>query len=175
MPKILVIAYSHTGTCGRVAQLLCEQQQWPLAEVTDLRPRAGVLGTWRCVADSLLRRRPAICYAGPDPSRFDALVLVAPIWMSRLAGPMRSFVASRRSALPPLAVVSVMGRVGAYNAVAEVARLTGRQPLLGTAVAARSVEDGSCAEVLQAFGDGLREATAGFVVVRAPMWSPYAA
>lgn len=46
----------------------------------------------RRVLDSLLRRRPGIRYQGPDPADFRAVVLVSPIWMYRLAGPMRSFV-----------------------------------------------------------------------------------
>jgi multimeric flavodoxin WrbA len=175
MPKILVVTYSHTGTCRRLAQLLCEQQQWPMAEVSDLHPRSGVAGTWRCIADSLLRRRPAIRYAGPDPLGFDALVLVAPIWVSQLAGPMRSFVAARGTSLPPLGVVSVMGRVGGYNAVAEIARLAGKAPMLSTAILARSVDDGSCASLLQAFGDALRVAQAKSQAVRASMLSPEAA
>ena len=93
MNNILVIVYSYTGTSRRVAELLCSQQNWQLASVTEASPRSGVPGTWRCIFDSFFRRQPAIHYDGPPPSDFDAVVLVSPIWMLQLTGPMRSFVA----------------------------------------------------------------------------------
>ena len=109
MSTVLVIMYSYTGTSRRLAAQLCSQQGWPMAEIFDARPRAGVAGIWRCLLDSWLRREPAIRYLGPPPDDFDAVVLIAPIWAQQLAGPMRSFVASRRASLPRVAVVPVMG------------------------------------------------------------------
>lgn len=41
MSNILVVVYSHTGTSHRVAELLCSQQDWPMAEILDARPRRG--------------------------------------------------------------------------------------------------------------------------------------
>jgi hypothetical protein len=171
MSKILVVVYSHTGTCRRLTELLCNQQGWPMAEITDARPRSGALGMWRCLLDSWLRRQPPIQYRGLPPDDFDAVVLVAPIWAQRLAGPMRTFVASRRERLPDVAVVPVMGGSGAPNAIAEVGRLLGRAPILSAAFTAREVDDGSCAARLQIFGDGVRAARAA-VVTRPSIWSP---
>lgn len=66
-----------------------QQQSWPVGAVLELRPRAGAWGTLRCVLDSLLRRRPSVRYLGPPIEEFDSVILVAPIWLGRLAGPMR--------------------------------------------------------------------------------------
>jgi len=173
--KILVVTYSYTGTCRQLAQWLCSAQDWPLVEVTEAKPRSGVLGTWRCVIDSLLYRRPEIRYEGPSLREFKAVVLVAPIWAYRLASPMRSFVASRRDELPDVAVVSAMGGRGAPNAVAEIGRLLGRSPILSTAFTAREIEDGSCAARLQAFGKAVQAAEEGPSAVRPATWSPQTA
>mgnify|MGYP001550631777 CR=1 FL=1 len=174
MSKILVVVYSYTGTCRRLAELLCDEQGWPIAEVTDARPRSGALGTWRCLLDSWLRRQPPIHYTGLPPDDFDAVVLVAPIWAYRLAGPMRTFVASRRGHLPEVAVAPVMGGSGASNAITEIGHLLGRVPILSAAFTAREVEDGSCAARLRAFGDGVRAAQAADVT-RPAIWSPQTA
>ena len=101
------------------------------------------------------------------------MVLVAPIWAYRLAGPMRSFVAMRHADLPRFAVVSVMDSRGAANAVAEIAR--GRSPLLSAAFVTREVEDGSCAARLRAFGQAVCAAAMDREPVRAAVWSPKAA
>jgi len=175
MSRILVVFYSYTGTGRRLARLLATQQHWPLGEVRELRPRSGTTATWRCVLDSLLRRRPAIRYEGPALRNFDVVVLIAPIWVGQLASPMRSFVAELRTALPEVAVLSVMGSVGAPAAAAEIARWTRETPLLAGAFTSREVDDGSCAIRLQAFGDAIRTLGDASVATRPTFWSPQAA
>ena len=174
MSKVLVIFYSYTGTARRLATLLCAQQGWPGAEVIERRAHGGARGTWRCVLDSLLRRCPDFAYRGPAPEGFDAVVLIAPIWVGRLASPMRSFVRDRPAALPEIAVLSVMGSRGAPAAAAEIARLTGRAPLLSGAFTTREVADGSCAGRLQAFADAVRQAEKPALPVPPRLWSTQA-
>ena len=156
MDSILVVCYSYTGVSRRAAQLLCSQEGWQLGTITDKHPR----GTFRCILDSLLRRHPEVRYEGPDPGSFRTVVLISPIWMYRLAGPMRSFVSTHREALRRVAVISTMGSAGASNAVAEIAGLLGRPPVLSAAFTQRSLEDGSSTSDLLAFGERLLPAAA---------------
>ena len=174
MSKVLVVVYSHTGTSLAVARLLCSQQGWRLAEIRDERPRRGTLGHCRCLLDSVLRRHPAIRYDGPPPKEFDAVVLVSPIWVLRMASPMRSFVSQRREDLPDVAVVSVMGGEGAPNASAEVDQIIRRAPILSTAFTQREVDDGSYAARLQAFGIAVRASAESKQIVRPVVLSPQA-
>jgi hypothetical protein len=174
MNKILVVVYSYTGTSRRVADLLCSQQGWPMAEIVATRPRAGVLGNLQCLLDSVFRRHPPIRYEGPHTRDFDAVVLVSPIWGERLAGPMRSFVRTRRNHMPDVAVVSVMGGHGAPNAVAEISHLIGRSPILDAAFTTREVESGSFATRLEAFGTAVRKAEGAQSTVRPADLSPQA-
>ncbi|WP_332824723.1 flavodoxin family protein [Ramlibacter sp.] len=168
MDSILVVCYSHTGVSRRAAELLSSHHGWPLGEVTEV----GARGTWRCVLDSLLRRRPEIRYQGPDPADFRTIVLVAPVWMYRLAGPMRSFVARERDAMRRVAVVSTMNSGGASNAVAEVARmLAGGVVIDAAAFTAREIEDGSGTARLLAFGDALQPGSRTSPPARQPAWT----
>lgn len=160
MDSILVVCYSCTGTTRRLAQLLCSHHGWPLGEIRDEHPRAGAGGTWRCFMDSMLRRHPPVRYAGPDPQDFHTVVLMSPIWVYRLAGPMRSFIASNRDALRRVAVISTMGSAGASNAVAEIAHVLGRPPILTDAFTTREIEDGSGTARLLAFGERLQPGSA---------------
>jgi hypothetical protein len=159
MRNILVVVYSWTGTSHRVAEALAASRHWPLAEISDARAGRTVL---RCIVDSLLRRRPAIRYDGPDPGGFDAVVLVAPIWAGRLAGPMRSFVGARATSLPPaVVVVSVMDSSGAPAALVEVAQLLRRAPLLDAAFTRREVDGDACAARLDALAQNIETALKG--------------
>ena len=158
MSRILVVSYSWTGTCTLLAKLMCSQQPgWQFAQIQLERPRNGRAGYWRCVLDSLLRLRPAIRYDGPFPQEFDVVVLVSPIWAFGLAGPMRSFVSTRRDHLPDVAVISVMGGAGARNAVREIERIIGRPSVMNTAFTMQEVEEGHSGIGLRSFGDALRE------------------
>jgi len=168
MDSILVVCYSCTGTTRRLAQLLCSQHGWPLGEVVEEHSRAGAAGTLRSVLDSLLRRHPAVRYEGPEPEDFHTVVLMSPIWMYRLAGPMRSFVAAHREALRRVAVVLTMGSGGASNAVAEIAHVLGHAPILVGAFKTKEVEDGSGTGRLLAFGDELLPPSARGQVVFQP-------
>lgn len=175
MNQILVVPYSYTGTSLRLAQWLCGLQGWALGRIEEIAPRNGAMGNLSCVVDSLLRRRPEIEYLGPPPDQFDAVVLVSPIWMNRLASPMHSFVARYGGQLPDIAVVSVMGGKGAPNAAAEIGALAHRSPLLSTAFTQREVEDGSCSPRLQAFAAALLKARGQPGAQRPAEWSPRAA
>ena len=157
MRQMLVVVYSYTGTSRRVAQRLAAELGWPIGEVIDAKPRSGWL---RCVLDSVFRRKPAILYAGPDPSAFDAVVLVAPIWVEGLSAPMRTFVATHAAKLREFAVVSVMGSKGAPNAVAEISRLLGRAPLLHTALKRRELDDDDVVARIGVFARAVERARA---------------
>jgi hypothetical protein len=175
MDKVLVVTYSHTGTSLRLAQWLCGLRGWALGRIEEAAPRHGPMGTFACVLDSLLHRRPAIEYIGPPPGQFDAVVLVSPIWVGRLAGPMRSFVTRYQNQLPDIAVVSVMGGSGAPNAVAEIGTLARRAPLLSAAFTQREVEDGTCSQRLQAFAEDFVKAEGKAGGQRPAEWTPRAA
>jgi flavodoxin len=172
MDSILVVFYSYTGTCRAAAELLCAQLGWPRGEILETHSRAGASGTVRAIVDTFLRRSPPISYDGPDPSRYDAVVLVSPVWAGGLASPMRSFVAQYGASLKKYAVLNVMGHVGGTNAAAEIERTLGRSPLLAATFRTREVEDGSCALALQAFGQALRQSTSGAAATSGDRWLP---
>ena len=159
MNSTLVVFYSYSGTCRRAAQLLASHHGWPLAEIRDARPRAGSMGDLRCVLDSLLQRRPAIRYEGAAPADFDVVVIVSPIWASRMAGPMRSFLAENAGRLRRLAQVTIMNSAGAPNAVEEATRLLQRAPVLTAEFLTREIQDGSGTTRLLAFGESLASAS----------------
>ncbi len=172
MDSILVVCYSHTGTSRRVAQLLCSHHGWPLGEISEVKPSRG---SWRCVLDSLLRRRPGIRYQGPDPADFRTVVLVSPIWMYRLAGPMRSFVAGHKNALKRVAVIQTMNSAGATNAFGEIAHLLGHGVVDAIACKAGEIEVGSGTDRLLAFADALQPGSTATQPVRHRAWTEPAA
>jgi hypothetical protein len=172
MEHVLVVCYSYTGVSRRAAQLLCSHRGWPLGEISDVHAR----GSWRCVLDSLLRRQPEISYMGPEPASFDTVVLVAPIWMYRLAGPMRTFVAREKDVLRHVAVVCTMNSGGASNAFAEIAHLLGPGAVIrAAAFTSREIEDGSGTSRLLELGEALQPGATARTGAQQPAWTAPAA
>lgn len=156
MDSMLVVCYSYTGTARRVAQLLASHRGWPLGEIADPQPR----GLVRCVLDSLLHRHPRITYRGPDPGDFRCVVLVTPVWMNRLPGPMRSFLVQHRQHLHRVAVIVAQHASGAGKVFAEVTRILGHAPIAKAAFLQTEIEDGSATGPLLAFGNALQPPSA---------------
>ena len=156
MDSTLIVFYSYTGNSREVARLLSAQKGWPVGEVVETAPRpGGGAGYFTCLLDSMFARSPAVRYVGPEPSDFAQVVLVAPVWLLRLAGPMRSFVREHRGEFKHVAMITTMGSRGGSNAAAQVARILGRDPVLAETITEREVQDGSCAARLEAFGSAL--------------------
>lgn len=155
MSKVLVVSYSYTGTSRRLAQMLAHLEGRPLGEVFEIRPRQGGAGTWRCALDSLLLRRPRVRYDGPPLTDYHAVVLVGPVWVSRLAGPMRSFMAWQRDSLRDVALISTQGGHARTSVVNEASRLLGRQPVISTSFLSQEAGTVACAKRLESFATAL--------------------
>lgn len=172
--QTLVVFYSHTDMSRRVARMLSSEFGWATGEISDRHARVGAAGAFRCVLDTLLLLRPAIRYEGPDPRDFDSVVCVAPIWLSRMAAPMRTFIEAQASRMRRVAVISVMGHRGSSCAAAEADRLMGYAPALSASFMAREVGDGSYAPRLAAFGRAVRATRDIWPIERPRNWVPSA-
>ena len=113
-----------------------------------------------------MHRHPQIDYTGPPPNEYDAVVLVAPVWASRLAGPVRSFVSLMRERLPDLALISVTHNWGVHEVIAELGALMGSFPVVSTTFTPHEVNYPSCAMRLQAFGNAVRIAENSPILIR---------
>jgi flavodoxin len=169
MSEILVISYSNTGTSRRLAQMLCKQQGWPMAEISEIQPRCGFSGQLSCLLDSWMRRRPPICYSGPPPNEYDAVVLVAPVWSWRLAGPVRSFLKLMNEQLPDLAMISVTQSFRTFDVISELNSLIGYFPVLSTTFTPDEINDESCLARLKIFGKATEAAEHSQILIQQPL------
>ena len=152
MEPVLVVVYSQGGVSMRLARTLAWQCGCQLGQVVDLRPREGLPGLLRSVYETALRASPPVGYRGPNPADFRTVVVVSPLWMLRIASPMRTFL--RQEAMRLGRIVLVTTSIEPHDPVdpaAEIGRLTGRPPLLCASFARGEVLRG-CAGRLARFG-----------------------
>lgn len=126
MKRVLIVFYSRTGYTASLAGEIASMTGWDIEEIKDVHPRGGNWGAVRCVIDALLWRRPGIRGGSKDPSAYDLVIFAAPVWMERLAAPMRSYILEHQGQFKSVAYACTYGGRGAENAGATVAKLAGR-------------------------------------------------
>ncbi|SDD82299.1 Flavodoxin [Cupriavidus sp. YR651] len=155
MPDNVIVYYSRTGTTRQVAEDLASRTGWPLAEIQDVRSRAGLSGDLRCVLDNLFRRRPAYRYNGQSLATCKSVVVLAPVWVGHVAAPLRSFLHDQAPFQGRLAAVCVMAARGGFNAAEEIAQASGKLPQPTLVVLQRDVASGAAAQELSGFVENL--------------------
>lgn len=148
---VLLVYYSRTGTTRAVAEQLASLAGWQTGEVVDQPARAGASGDWRCILDNVLRRRADYVYQGPPLTDFSHIVLMAPVWVSRLAAPMRTFLVDHAPFPRRVSAVCTMASHGGFRAVEEISELTGQIPSPVLVLRQQDVLDGLPAHLLEDF------------------------
>jgi hypothetical protein len=93
----LILYYSLTGTTRLVAAELGSAFGCERLELTSMRERTGL---WKvnCVIDQLFDRDDLPGPVTLDASQYNPIIIACPIWIHRLASPMRTFLGHRRLA-----------------------------------------------------------------------------
>lgn len=107
------------------------------------------------MVDSLFRRRPAYRYYGPPLTNCRSAVVLAPVWIGRLAAPMRSFLQDQMPFSARLAAVCVMASRGGFDAAAEVALTCEKPPRPTLVLLQRDITSGKAIKDLSAFSESL--------------------
>lgn len=137
--RTLVAYYSMTGHTRQLA----EEIRSRLGPGTDIeiirepRERRGALGLLGAMVHAVARSAPALMPARFPPGAHDLLVLGGPIWVGRMAAPVRTYARSHGASAPRIALFCTQGGHGAATAFSEMERICGR-----TAVAALAVDGG---------------------------------
>jgi len=124
--KTLIVCYSFTGNnqalCGRLQRLLnCDSYR-----IMDIKRR-----TWLTILlDLLFNRMPKIQEGSPDISKYEKIILLAPVWNAHVATPMKSFIKREKVNLRAYAFISVCGGRPGQEAKLrqELTKLAGKAP-----------------------------------------------
>jgi hypothetical protein len=156
--RVLIALYSRSGRTRAMAQALGEALDAPVVEITDARARIrGVAGFVEATFGALLGRLPALAVGAPDPSRYDLVIAAAPVWLGRLANPMRSWLAQNHGRITRLVVMATSGSGklpgGAW---ADAAKISGAPLLTSACIGEARIDDGHGLELVRQFAGELR-------------------
>lgn len=100
-----IVYYSLNGTTEKIARQLAGKLDIPLYRIEDVSPRKGIFGFMRSGFESTFRICPKIRPIDdyqPDPEQ---VILLSPIWASRICSPMRTFCRQYAGKLPSFSLI----------------------------------------------------------------------
>lgn len=133
----LVVYYSRTGHNAQMAEQLHAQLPGDLDQIVDMKKRTGMFG---CALAALLRAKTKIQFA-KDPTEYDQVVVVSPLWAGLLPPATRTYLAQHGKGFSQFAFMSVCG-LGEenQNALKDVAATANQQPIASLLVKEEEVE-----------------------------------
>jgi len=127
--KTLVVYYSDSGNTRKVAEYIAKASG---ADVEAVRTTVFGHGFWSYLKKGWYSLRQRVIPINPsfhDPSKFEVVIVGAPIWAGHVANPIRSYLATHAGNLPKVAFFVTMGGSGADNALREMRQISGLHPL----------------------------------------------
>jgi menaquinone-dependent protoporphyrinogen IX oxidase len=128
--KTLVVYYSRTSTTQRVAKDLAKRLGADIEAIADKRPRSkGFFGYMNCGRQATFRIASAIKAPSRDPSAYDKVVVLTPVWSWKMTPPVRAWLRLMKGKLNAAAFVAVSGNTEPEKIAADMAMESGVQPL----------------------------------------------
>jgi hypothetical protein len=124
---VSIVCYSNTGNNQVLAEHLAERLRCGIARVTEKRRRRWL----RTLLDIAFGLSPAIEPMRVDLHDYRHIVLVGPVWASRLASPLRTFLTRHREDFGEYSFITLCGYVHPQQKqrlTEELTRRVGRPP-----------------------------------------------
>lgn len=125
--NIAVVSYSFTGNNGALAVALAKALSAEHVEILEEKPRK----TGTIILDMILNRTPRVQPHPSELEKYERIVFIAPVWMGRVASPLRAYLKHLKAFPQPYAFASISG--GALNSNPELAddlkKRTGAKPI----------------------------------------------
>jgi len=127
--KTLVVYYSNSGNTRKAAEYIAKAMD---AEADAVETTAFGRGFWNYLKRGWYSLRKVLVPIKPtayDPSKFDLVIVGAPVWAGHVANPIRSYLAEYSASLPKVAFFVTLGGSGAAGALRDMREISGLNPL----------------------------------------------
>ncbi len=148
----VIVYYSFSGNNELLARHLQQQSGADLVRIVEIKRRT----TWTIFLDMFLHRLPRIHLPKIHPGQYDHFILLTPIWMGRVASPMRTFLKQESDIINSYSFISLCGGSNP-DLRKELTRLIGKAPLRMTELTTSAVRGTRSAEQLETMEHQLAE------------------
>jgi len=100
-----------------------------MVEITEPRPRRGVLAYMRSGFEALFGRLPRIKAIDRNLRDFSLLVIGTPVWVGHMSSPVRSFLLRHRGDIGNLSAFCTMGGRDPAKTFTDITSVSGKLPV----------------------------------------------
>ncbi len=105
--KTLIVYYSFTQNNAALATMIQKRFDCEILRIETLRRRSA----FSIFLDAAFGRKPAILKHNLSIENYDQFVFVGPIWMGKIAGPLRTFLNEEKENIKRYSFISVCGGI----------------------------------------------------------------
>lgn len=126
--KIAIISYSYTGNNAALAKCVARELSAKHIKVTVKKP--VTMGT--IIADMAFNRTPKVQPAPDILRQYDLVLFFAPVWMGKLASPLRAYLRYLKAYSQSYGFLSISGGADGDNPklYRELLKRTGAEPVI---------------------------------------------
>lgn len=154
--KTLIIFYSLSGNTQKVAESVASACGADIEQLRDVKNRKHLFGYMRSCYEVLFSRHAQIQPVRSDAALYDLVILGAPVWIMRLASPMRAYIAKHKPKFNKVAFFCTEGSSGAKTVFKTMATLCDQQPVATLEVTETDLNSGGDAEKIENFIQALQ-------------------
>ncbi len=115
--SILIVYFSFTGNNRFLAEHIAQRIECDVCSIIEKKRRTMVT----IILDMMLKRDPKIRPLEYSVSNYNHIILVAPIWDSKIANPMKTLIKTEKDALSNYSFITLCGyeRIGQIEDITE--------------------------------------------------------
>lgn len=95
--KVLVVYYSKTGNTKMISNEISKRLNADVEEVVDVKDRKGYLNLLKSITETISEKESKIHDLKYDPEDYDLVIIGTPVWASRIAPPIITFLKNNRT------------------------------------------------------------------------------
>jgi flavodoxin len=128
--KTLVAYYTRTGTNEKLVNELQNKFNFDIEKIVDITNRQGTWGYLFSSMQAIFKRKSKIKPIEKNPSNYDVVIVVYPIWVGLMPPPIRTYVSENRDHFNKVALLSISGDgAGNKKAVADFESLADKKAI----------------------------------------------
>lgn len=166
--RTLIVYYSLTGNTQKIAEALALAFKADNERLQDRTVRSGVFGTLRTAYQALFSRPGEIRDVSADPGQYDLLILGGPVWVMKLAPPMRSYILKEKKRFNKVAFFCTEGSSGGSGVFKAMEILCAKHPLATLEVTEAEIKSAQYNEKIDSFVNTCGRAKANIKATVAP-------
>jgi flavodoxin len=139
--KTLVVYYSRTGKTRFVAEKVASELKADIEEVVDLKNRSGRFGFLKAGYDATRGNETKIAKTQKSPSNFELIVVGTPVWNSRPASAISTYLKRTDFAGKKVAIFCTNDGRGEKKAVERTKALISNGDIVGELVISQVFEN----------------------------------